>query len=136
MSSIDINKLRELVRAATPGPWRVQSDSDYDEYRNVFVSWPYRLLADAAPIANFAEENTSFEDAEFIAAANPTAVLALLDRLARAEALLADAVIFLRHAATAQRDDDNRVERVGVIDPDEYDEEADRIAAHLNGGAK
>lgn len=92
---IDHNELRKLAEAATPGPWEWEEPSDdlypvgdeslvtawneEDGYpKSVVTSWGY----DADGVT------ASAEDRAFIAAANPKALLALLDELAEARAAL------------------------------------------------
>lgn len=65
-------ELRALAEAATPGPWEVVGESVVTD-------------GNAATVAVI-EAPDYEEDAAYIAAANPTAVLDLLDRLAAAEA--------------------------------------------------
>ena len=57
----------------------------------------------------------------------------LLDRLDTAERLLGEAADSLALAASNQRDDDRRAEwdKVGALDPDEYDAEAATIRTFL-----
>lgn len=66
--TIDTTKLRELAQAATPGPW---------EYRA--LEWGNYVTADGqTAVCQGALSRT--ESMQFIAAANPSAVLALLAR--------------------------------------------------------
>lgn len=95
MTAADRARLRELAEAATPGPWpamtwygsedgghaaigphHVAQDEEDDGYNNG--------REDDAPGGPV--EDRAMRDAAFIADANPTAVLALLDALDRAEA--------------------------------------------------
>lgn len=66
------------------------------------------------------------ENRAWIAAADPTTVLALLDRLAAAEALLRGAQGWLEACVTIADDEDDAA---ALVDLDA------RIAAHLAGGA-
>jgi len=74
--------LRELAEAATPGEWRY----DYEVgFCGELVSSTERVLA------TFADEPDA-ADAAHIAAANPSTILALLDRLEAAERVQAEAI--------------------------------------------
>lgn len=67
----DLTKLKELAERATPGPWRT---GDGEE------SLPDCVLSGEFVIC----EHTG-DDVDFIAAANPQAILGLISRLERAE---------------------------------------------------
>lgn len=74
-NQVSIAAIKEAARLATRGHWERRHDDE------VWTSAPDevgRHVADA----------TYDEDAEFIALANPTAILSLIDRLERAEAAL------------------------------------------------
>lgn len=89
----DLTTLRQLAEAATPGPW--------DVYGAVVWSPDARsVIAGASatePTSGVVEYerpkwsaiNQPARNAAYIAAANPQAILALLDRLERAETLVA-----------------------------------------------
>ena len=98
------DKLRQLAQAATPGPWTLEYDSDTGEYGENYGEWPNALNGPKSQtewLDPKAQEKYGHQvneisdmceaDAEFIAAANPTVVLALLDELRGAKAKLADA---------------------------------------------
>jgi len=72
--TVDTTKLRELAQAATPGPWRSTDAIEWDECVAEISYWHV-----------FQEEGTELSsmdnDAEYIAAANPATVLALLDEI-------------------------------------------------------
>ena len=70
---IDINELRRLAQAATPGPW---GNTDPDP---TIINSPYNQLAICY------RNSRALTDAKFIAAANPAAISELLDRLEAAE---------------------------------------------------
>ena len=82
---IDINELRRLAQAATPGPWILLPVGDKSK---CFAVADINLLSVLTVVD---ECGTSFGavyldgDAKFIAAANPAAVSELLDRLEAAE---------------------------------------------------
>jgi hypothetical protein len=67
----DTKRLRELAEAATPGPWKWSATEGSDASFKITTS-DHTLLGR--------------DDARFIAAANPQAVIALLDQLAAANA--------------------------------------------------
>lgn len=80
---VDLDSLEALCRAATPGPWR-KGNVDRDR---IFVQHeggigPERVLL----IMN--KHFPSEDDADFIAAANPAAILELVERVREAEAIL------------------------------------------------
>lgn len=91
----DREKLRKLAEAATPGPWDYyRPHPNYRAYAVDRVMPGGHLGEDVATTGDvYAEENGAY-----IAAANPTAVLDLLDQLDAAEAKLA--------AVRARRDDE------------------------------
>ena len=66
---MNTDKLRELALAATEGPWTFSMDEN--GYCDVLPAMRHGTIADAATKAN----------AAYIAAANPTAILELLDAL-------------------------------------------------------
>lgn len=73
----DMKELRKLAEAATPGPWIAGSP---------IPGLVRFLVADCGPIGKVypadqkpSHGTTSMDDAKFIAAANPAAILALLD---------------------------------------------------------
>ena len=68
---IDTTKLRELAQKATPGPWEQINHIVFTETGN--LEWV---------VAN-ARSGNSIIDAGYIAAANPSTVLALLDEIDR-----------------------------------------------------
>ena len=84
----DDDRLRTLAIAAQPGPWEpyVLGSEGYDV--RMTVSAPGRLSR--ARIARFGYQDwdTDKANAHYIAALDPATVLALLDRLKRAETVL------------------------------------------------
>ena len=72
MSNIDKRALREVAEKATPGTWR-RSSSRF----NGITATPFSLCGEEVMLAHTVEKR----DAEFIAAANPATMLALLDEL-------------------------------------------------------
>lgn len=87
MTEIDVAKLRSLAENATPGQWAWTCEPGDDEACLEAVGADgYVLSAHGMHTEGFVDVEAP--DAEFIAAANPATVLALLDRLERAEARL------------------------------------------------
>jgi len=82
MTDEQVAALRAAAEKATPGPWRARSTI----YDHMIAG-----IAAKGAIAEIWNGERGMEDARYIAAANPAAVLSLLDRLARVEAALADA---------------------------------------------
>ena len=101
---MNIEELKRLAEAATPGPWKWLSDELLNE-----LDMP-ALISDGVLVCDFGNEEQYYPtegtppseaDAAYIAAANPATMVALLDRLAAAEK---DAVCFrywVREAASA-----------------------------------
>lgn len=84
---MDIAKLKELAEAATPGPWTI-NEKDPDVL--------YEIEIGANAQGGYIEQKPYYpmapelvEDARFIAAANPAAVLELIEQLEFAEGMLA-----------------------------------------------
>ncbi|EAS2000492.1 ead/Ea22-like family protein, partial [Salmonella enterica] len=75
MSNIDKQALREVAEKATPGDWRRTSSL----FNGITVT-PFSLCGEEVMLAHTVEKR----DAEFIAAANPATMLALLDELCSA----------------------------------------------------
>ena len=85
MTDVDTERLRELAEKATPGEWHASEILGEPGARVVTVG-DYSLIAtDPQGYPVWSER-----DAAYVAAANPQTILALLDRLAAAEALLRD----------------------------------------------
>ncbi|MBJ9192490.1 ead/Ea22-like family protein [Citrobacter freundii] len=74
--------LREAAEKATPGEWRRAST----RFNGITAQSAYPLCGKEDILASAAEKR----DAEFIAAANPATVLALLDELEAAEKRIAE----------------------------------------------
>ncbi|EAB4898300.1 ead/Ea22-like family protein, partial [Salmonella enterica] len=68
--TIDKRALREVAEKATPGTWRRTSSL----FNGITVT-PFSLCGEEVTLAHTVEKR----DAEFIAAANPATMLALLD---------------------------------------------------------
>ncbi len=84
MTRDDLAKLRAIAEAATqPSPWTVREDHrGADERRCMVVDRDDMWVADCG---------NDDENSHFIAAANPAAVLSLLDELARVRRLAEEA---------------------------------------------
>lgn len=81
--SDDLTALRELAEKATPGPWEAESTRfGYDAHETPYVTPKTGMYN----VAQFYNQGQAADDAAYVAAANPATVLALLDRLERAEA--------------------------------------------------
>ena len=82
---IDINKLRQLAQAATPGPWKMLPVGDGRQKFAVADSEFLSILT--VTDEGGATFGTVYDDddARFIAAANPAAITELIDRLEAAE---------------------------------------------------
>jgi hypothetical protein len=81
----EIERLREVARAATPGPWLWCPWDLHPTQRRVTVAVfneAEDLVADVRPEG---ERERDMADAEYIATFDPPTVLALLDRLEAAE---------------------------------------------------
>ncbi|WP_426782597.1 ead/Ea22-like family protein [Salmonella enterica] len=93
MSKIDYQALREAVEKATKGKWAVEFDDEIYSTDGI----------NHEQIAMVFSENES-RDAEFIAAANPATVLALLGELEAAENNLIDSECHVAELEEALRD--------------------------------
>ncbi|EBP1711777.1 ead/Ea22-like family protein [Salmonella enterica] len=74
--NIDKRALREVAEKATPGNWRRTSSL----FNGITVT-PFSLCGEEVTLAHTVEKR----DAEFIAAAKPATMLALLDELEKAQ---------------------------------------------------
>jgi hypothetical protein len=79
---VDLDRLEQLARAATPGPWRTKDGDPGRAWINDDAGDPYCTVADCRPGGE--------ANAAFIATANPAFVLQLLARLRAAEAIVRD----------------------------------------------
>lgn len=78
-SELNIDRLEELAKKATPGPWTYGDNRD--GLGNMLH--PAKYPGKYSPIANF--EFTEEEDAEYLANCNPETILELIRRLREAE---------------------------------------------------
>lgn len=84
-----LDALRDAASKATPGHWAVPVANVFrviapdqphtNKPQGMTPPYPWRI------IANMGDEDSAAADAHFIALANPTIVLALLDRIAELE---------------------------------------------------
>lgn len=112
----DVKKLRELAEMATPGPWELriyQSGTVYVGMKNADApkgEYDRGYLGAHITLYNVADFSQSEEDlqreryhnGEFIAAANPQAIIELLDRLERYERVLRDIGTYHSHDSLIQ----------------------------------
>jgi hypothetical protein len=94
-SKSDLKVLRAIAEKATQGEWQVQERKDGGEYGE-YMAYGIDGIASVnwysdSDMAHTALEPMEEEDAHFIATFNPKAVLALLDRLEKAERALTEA---------------------------------------------
>ncbi len=87
---IDCKELRRLAEAATPGPWE-EIGGEITQYWTRPEPW-LDIVSTKVTCSPYCHGGTAAgvertEDAEFIAAANPAAVLGLLDQLDAARQL-------------------------------------------------
>ena len=102
MSAPNLSDLERLARAATPGPWTIDeaprpagSINATVDGRNVQVA---SADGQAAMFDMRAEPHAvQHANAAFIAAANPTAVIALIERVRELEAGLGEALSTINH---------------------------------------
>ncbi|HGG5185434.1 TPA: ead/Ea22-like family protein [Salmonella enterica] len=90
MSNIDIDKqaLREVAERATKGPWKVFSDIDTKTFA---IHTPRdKRCENVIKWGGFDCQPNAEANAEFIAAANPATMLALLDELEAARQRIAE----------------------------------------------
>ena len=76
----DLNKLRELAEAATPGPWTVYNRNGHNAPDDDFLGWEFDQGPEEPDRGQFRGP-----DARFIAAFNPATALSLLSRLKATE---------------------------------------------------
>ena len=107
----DLDRLEALARAATPGPWAYQEDSDAYTHIVRPVASPGWIIASGTQTSKPEGE----ANGRWIAAANPAAVLALI-ALAR------------RPPVPAQRPTDDELWDSTIRDRDTYHEWADKLA--------
>lgn len=108
---IDTNELRKLCTSATPGPWYISAPSEQ-------AVW-YDIKDRRYLIADTSNGFTDDGNAEFIAAANPATVLALLDELekqkSRADILEETVNRLQRYVTLSPTLDKDRVKRLLTV---------------------
>jgi len=96
----DINKLEELAKAATPGPWTM--NAGFLDSRGLFPM--FQLFGECecgAPLGPVTGTDKQAEaDATYIATANPVAILSLISKYRRMEEALKGADSWLERWAT------------------------------------
>ena len=98
---IDINELRRLTQAATPGPWWVNQDSLNHGFECGVLeinAKDWHALAGAWGVTGAKPSEEGAANAAFIAAANPAAINELLYRLEAAEKERDDLLSLLKEA--------------------------------------
>lgn len=117
MTDEDVKKLGELAQAATPGPWEV--DGTISVMGDVKPeTWETVCLTGDFMGSDEGEKKAQNEaNARYIAAANPAAVLALIERVRQAEAKAAQNG---RLADAASDDVDALIRRVEVAEEKEH----------------
>ena len=90
--TIDLDKLREAAKRASPGPWHA-SIAFYGDAATEFkiVAQPYGVALTVCEYFNSTQKRarkTVEANADFLAAADPSTVLALIERAEKAEAAL------------------------------------------------
>lgn len=69
----DHTELKRLAEAAIEGPWHLHEERESSSFQGYMVVDPWRC-----PMAAFGTSNQDAKNAEFVAAANPAEVLALI----------------------------------------------------------
>lgn len=114
--TIDTERLRQLAAAATPGPWEPELGEDRNTVDVFAESEECDLICTRTGGKMWGERLSpkSIANAEFIAAANPMAVLALLDEIEAGER--ADALIQEELTAECARHRLTMTERNRLLD--------------------
>ena len=86
-------ELRKLAEAATPGPWKYQKAGD--TYTHIVRAGENRFLV------QFPLNQEGGNNARFIAASNPTAIVALLDEITALRAKVKSQATELKNQAMA-----------------------------------
>jgi hypothetical protein len=104
--TINLDALEQLARAATPGPWHAVQGVKPNEraVTNRNGAW-FAELCDGSTRANDA-------DAAFIAAANPAAVIELVQRLRAAEGIVRDLAMSPTYVGGSVPDAASRLEQL------------------------
>lgn len=83
------NELRKVAESATPGPWAHGCLPGINPNDNRVYATSVRDEETDHPWTTVLHGTSQFDDARYVAAADPTTVLALLDHIAEVEGLLA-----------------------------------------------
>lgn len=97
--SLDLEELKRLAQAATPGPWEIKEHLGYDE---AYCDWHQVGAIDL-------QGGEASADSQFIRSANPAAVLALIERVERAEsrtAVLVRELLEYKHGDSCSVEDE------------------------------
>lgn len=92
MNDKDIQALKALAEAATPGTWELRTHPELPHFVQAkprASNMPYALEVLGDDYVGFGEAEQRNADAAYIAAANPSAILSLISRIEQAEAALA-----------------------------------------------
>lgn len=85
MTDEQLFALEAAARAATPGPWC----QDYKKFSHVYPTGQSSTLSKPIAVVNGGTHTGTMTNAAYIAAANPAAVLALIDEVRRLRAAVA-----------------------------------------------
>jgi hypothetical protein len=105
MTALDLTRLKELAQAATPGPWEALPHGGFyptmhtPQIKAVDGSVIFSPSCDVGTMRNpeiVPGKDLNEANGLFIAAANPAAVLELIERLERAEAMLLPGLVEIR----------------------------------------
>jgi len=125
---IDIKELRRLAEAATPGPWVMNeidnSEINHNDQNGDAIVGMYDYEAGGV---------IHQDDALFIAASNPSAILSLLDHIEQQQAEIArlrkDAEEIHKNMLQAITDPENQPSQYGTVPMTMYEEIVDKYAA-------
>ena len=114
----DRNHLRRVAEAATLGPWTATAWNGTEEGGWAAIGPHHLGEIDEDDGPGSPSFDKAMADAAFIAAANPAAVLELLDRIAALEALLREALPYVRYyrdkGACAGREESELVKHINA----------------------
>lgn len=70
MTDDELKEIEARCNAATPGPWKVENDSDYDEQSDTHSEWPWRINAGTLTLCDIGGDGHSNDVADFNFIAN------------------------------------------------------------------
>lgn len=112
---IDIQELKRLAQLATPGPWKLDSPRESFMRRNRSPDERMMYSIDGPKgVSDHEDWGYSKAEAEYMAAADPTTLLALLARLERAEMALAQVASLKRYDPNRDRSNAGRTVTVNA----------------------